>query len=422
MFILATKSSMPILGQVAHILGWLMDGIFKVLDGLFGIENIGLCIIIFTLIVYLLMTPLQIKQQKFSKMSAVMNPELQAIQKKYKERRDQASIQKMQEETAMVYQKYGVSPTGSCLQLLIQMPILLSLYQVIYRVPAYVGSVKNIFTDVVDKIVNVNGYTDIIQKFLEDEKINQVSLVLDNGTATRESVIDVLYKLSPSQWQEFADIGKFSTFSGTIDQTAEKLSKMQYFLGLNIADAPLSIIKDALTAGSILLAVGAVMVPLLAWFTQWLNYRLMPQASMENDENNNMANTMKTMNNFMPVFSAVMCFTFQVGIGIYWVAGAVIRSLQMLLINHHISKVDMDELIKKNMEKAAKKREKAGLPPNKITSQAHQNVRNINRNTESLANKKVNLPQNNSQPTPGSIADRANLVKQFEEKNKRKNR
>ena len=85
MFILATKSSVPILGQVAHILGWLMDGIFKVLDGLFGIENIGLCIIIFTLIVYLLMTPLQIKQQKFSKMSAVMNPELQAIQKKYKD-------------------------------------------------------------------------------------------------------------------------------------------------------------------------------------------------------------------------------------------------------------------------------------------------------------------------------------------------
>ncbi len=82
MFILATKSSIPILGQVAYILGWLMDAIFKVLDNFFEIENIGLCIIIFTVIVYLLMTPLQIKQQKFSKMSAVMNPELQAIQNK----------------------------------------------------------------------------------------------------------------------------------------------------------------------------------------------------------------------------------------------------------------------------------------------------------------------------------------------------
>lgn len=418
MFILATKSSVPILGQIAYILGCLMDGIFKFLDKFFGIENIGLCIIIFTLIVYLLMTPLQIKQQKFSKMSAVMNPELQAIQKKYKDKRDQISMQKMQEETTMVYQKYGVSPTGSCVQLLIQMPILLSLYQVIYRIPAYVGSARAVFTDVVDKIVHVNGYTEILQKFLEDNKINQVSLVLENDVATRESVIDVLYKLSPSQWQEFADIDKFSTFSNTIDSTAANLSGMQNFLGLNIADTPWDIIKGAFAAGSALLVIGAVLIPLLAWFTQWLNYRLMPQVSTDDTENN-MASTMKTMNTFMPIFSAVMCFSFQVGIGIYWIAGAVLRGLQMLLINRHIRKLDIDDLIKKNMEKAAKKREKAGLPPQKITNQAHQNVRNLERETGSLANKKVDIPQNNH-PKPGSIAAKANMVKQFDERNKKK--
>ena len=419
MFILATKSSVPILGQVAYILGCLMDGIFKLLDNFFGIENIGLCIIIFTLIVYLLMTPLQIKQQKFSKMSAVMNPELQAIQKKYKDKRDQVSIQKMQEETSMVYQKYGVSPSGSCLQLLIQMPILLSLYQVIYRIPSYVSSARAVFTDVVNEILNINGYTDIIQEFLDEQKINQARLILENDVATKESVIDVLYKLSPSQWQAFADIDKFSKFSGTIDTTAAKLAKMQNFLGLNIADTPWDIIKSALSAGSILLVVGAVLIPFLAWFTQWLNYRVMPQISSDDSENA-MANTMKSMNTFMPIFSAVMCFSFQVGIGIYWIAGAVLRSLQMLLINRHIKKIDMDDLIKKNMEKAAKKREKAGLPPQKITDQAHQNVRNIDRNKNSLANKKVDLPQN-SQPKPGSIAAKANMVKEFNERNKGKN-
>ncbi len=418
MFILATKSSVPILGQIAYILGCLMDGIFKFLDKFFGIENIGLCIIIFTLIVYLLMTPLQIKQQKFSKMSAVMNPELQAIQKKYKDKRDQISMQKMQEETSMVYQKYGVSPTGSCLQLLIQMPILLSLYQVIYRIPAYVSSARSVFTDVVDKIVHVNGYTEILQKFLEDNKINQVSLVLENDVATRESVIDVLYKLSPSQWQEFADIDKFSTFSSTIDSTAANLSGMQIFLGLNIADTPWDIIKSAFAAGSILLVIGAVLIPLLAWFTQWLNYRLMPQVSTD-DAENSMASTMKTMNTFMPIFSAVMCFSFQVGIGIYWIAGAVLRGLQMLLINRHIRKMDIDDLIKKNMDKAAKRREKAGLPPQKITNQAHQSVRNLEKETGSLANKKVDIPQNNH-PKPGSIAAKANMVKQFDERNKKK--
>ena len=418
MYILATKTSIPILGQVAYILGLLMDAIFKVLDDFFGVENIGLCIIIFTLIVYLLMTPLQIKQQKFSKMSAVMNPELQAIQKKYKDKRDQVSIQKLQEETSMVYQKYGVSPTGSCLQLLIQMPILLSLYQVIYRIPAYVGSARDVFTDIVDKIINIKGYTDIIQGFLDEQKINQVSLILENDVATKESVIDVLYKLSPSQWQEFADIDKFSSFSGTIDATAARLSDMQYFLGLNIADTPWDIIKSALSAGSILLVVGAVLIPFLAWFTQWLNYRLMPQAST-GDMDNNAANTLKTMNTFMPIFSAVMCFSFQVGIGIYWIAGAVLRSLQMLLINRYMKKIDIDDLIKRNMEKAAKKREKAGLPPQKITDQAHRNVRSIDNNKETLADRQVDLSKN-THPRPGSIAARANMVKEFEERNKKK--
>ena len=133
--ILATKSSTPIIGQLATVMGWIMDGIYRLLN-VFGIQNIGLCIIIFSILIYALMTPLQIKQQKFSKLSAIMQPELQKIQKKYKgKNNDSAAMQKMQEETQAVYQKYGVSPTGSCVQLAIQFPILMALYQVIYKIP-----------------------------------------------------------------------------------------------------------------------------------------------------------------------------------------------------------------------------------------------------------------------------------------------
>ena len=81
--ILATKSSTPIIGQLATVMGWIMDGIYRLLN-IFGIQNIGLCIVIFSILIYALMTPLQIKQQKFSKLSAIMQPELQKIQKKYK--------------------------------------------------------------------------------------------------------------------------------------------------------------------------------------------------------------------------------------------------------------------------------------------------------------------------------------------------
>ena len=55
--ILVTKSSTPIIGQLATVMGWIMDGIYKLLN-IFGIQNIGICIVIFSILIYALMTPL----------------------------------------------------------------------------------------------------------------------------------------------------------------------------------------------------------------------------------------------------------------------------------------------------------------------------------------------------------------------------
>ena len=142
--ILLTQYNGAILGPIAKVLGLLMEGIFNVLN-IIGIPNIGLSIIIFTIVIYLLLMPLTFKQQKFSKLSAKMNPEIQAIQAKYKNKKDNDSMMAMNQETQAVYAKYGVSPSGSCVQLLIQMPILLALYKVIYAMPAYVGKIKEAF-------------------------------------------------------------------------------------------------------------------------------------------------------------------------------------------------------------------------------------------------------------------------------------
>ena len=105
----------PIIKQIAWLLGQVMNGIYNVLSAI-GIENIGICIIIFTVIVYTFMIPLTIKQQKFSKMSAVMQPELQKIQKKYEGKKDQASMLKQQEEMQIVYDKYGTSMSSGCVE------------------------------------------------------------------------------------------------------------------------------------------------------------------------------------------------------------------------------------------------------------------------------------------------------------------
>ena len=426
--ILATKSGTPVIGQIATLMGWIMNGIYKALDGLFGIQNLGLCIIIFSIIIYILMTPLQVKQQKFSKLSAVMQPELQKIQKKYQGKKDQDSMQKMQEETSAVYQKYGVSPTGSCVQLLIQMPVLWALWQVIQNIPAYVGSVRNIFTGVVDKIVAVNGYTDLIQQFITDNNMTRVRLILENEKATSNSIIDFLYALSPSQWEKLSDMSQFSGFSDMIDSTAAEISKLQTFGVLNIAEQPWNYIKAAMAGGAIILAVAALAIPLLSWLTQMLNIKLMPQAASQDNNNDQMANSMKTMNTVMPLMSAVFCFTFPVGLGIYWISSAVVRSIQQYVINRYMDKMDIDVLVNENMKKMEKKRAKAGLPPQKITNQAHQSVKNINKiekgqsgtDAEMRAKKVEESYQKAANAKPGSITAKANMVRDYNERNKKK--
>ena len=427
LMILATKNSTPIIGQISVVMGWIMNGIYKFLDGLFGIQNLGLCIIIFSILIYLFMTPLQIKQQKFSKLSSVMQPELMKIQKKYQNKKDQVSMQKMQEETSAVYQKYGVSPTGSCVQLLIQLPILWSLWHVIQNIPAYVGSVKSVLDGVASQIIGVSGYTNILQDFITDNKMTRVRLI-EGETATSNSVIDFLYALSPAQWDKLGDMSQFAGFSDAINSTASEISHMQSFLGLNIADMPWNYITAVVAGGSILLAIAALLIPILSWGTQVLNLKLMPQAAQNDDGANPMASSMKTMNMVMPLMSAFFCFTFPVGLGIYWISSAVVRSVQQVLINRHLNKMDIEVLINENMKKIEEKRAKAGLPPQKITNQAHQSVKNINKvekgnsgSPEAERAKKVEESYKKAAAAkPDSITAKANLVRTFDERNKKK--
>lgn len=418
MNILLTKSSMPIIKYVALILGYLMDGIYKVLDVL-HIPNIGLAIILFTLIMYILMLPLQIKQQKFSKMNSVMAPELNKIRDKYKGKTDQASVEKMNAEQQAVYAKYGVSPMGSCAQLLVQMPILFALYQVIYKIPGYIGSIKEIFEGLTTQITSISGYTDVIKEFVSANKISTLQMTYDQaGAMTSDSVVDFLYKLSPSQWESLKNVDAFKGMDSMIQSTSDAIAHVNNFLGMNISDTPMSLITSSFKSGSWLLLIAAVLIPVLAYATQLFNYKLMPQPDMGNDST---AATMKSMNLMMPLMSAFFCLTLPVGIGIYWIAGAVIRTLEQIFINRHLANMDMDEMIRKNKEIAAKKQEK------KKETSASQVSANVHRNTRSISSVAKNVKSSDEAAVErasknykeGSIASKANMVSRLDEKKKK---
>lgn len=424
MGVLLTKSTMPIVNWVAEVLGWLMNGIYSI-----GVHNLGLCIIIFTLVIYAFMTPLQIKQQKFAKMNAVMAPELQNIQKKYRGKKDQNSQLKMQEETMGVYEKYGVSPTGSCLQMLIQMPIFFALYQVIIKIPGYIGGIKDVFASAVSHITDVSGYSDIIFQFVKDNAIKN-SYIPMSGKLSSDHVVDFLYSLSPAQWDKLADVDKFQGFADVLNQTADQLHPMQNFLGLNIADNPWALIQSGWSTQHYLLIFAAVLIPVLAWGTQVLNMKLVQTASnTSNGTPSQMETTMKTMNTFMPLMTAFICFTFPVGIGIYWIIGAVIRSVQQVVINRHLNNMNIDEFIQKNKAKMDKKKAKLGVTSQNISQQAKMNVRNIEEpKRKTIADKSKSVKNTNTasctaevpKTKPGSLASKANMVAQFDANNKGK--
>ena len=425
------------LGPIANILGYLMDAIFSFCNML-SMPKIGLCIILFTLIIYLILMPLTVKQQKFAKLSARMNPELQAIRNKYQNKQDQASMMKMNEETKAVYAKYGVSPMGSCIQLLIQMPILFALYRVIWNIPAYVEGVKSAFLPLAEKILSISGSQQYLAEFASKNNVNFEKLGY-----TADTIIDCLYKFKPTDWSNLAADGKFTEISELVKNTQQNIDQMNNFLGINIANSPFNMMKEVFVDGkfSILMLIAALAIPVLAGVTQWLSIKLSTAATSSSSNNDgSMESSMKMMNNMMPLISVFFCFTLPAGMGIYWISGAVIRSIQQVIVNKHIEKMDIDVLVKKNMDKSLakenKQREKMGLPPKKeygsktnsnssIKNMSHASTANIKKPVTEQDKKKqmensTEYYKSHSEAKPGSITAKARMVEQFNEKNKKK--
>ncbi len=332
-----------IIKQLIQLFGYFMGGIMKVLDKV-GIYNIALCIVIFTIVTKIVLLPFTIKQQKSSRLTAYIQPELQAIQKKYRGKTDQASQQKMLAEQQAVQEKYGVSMTAGCLPLLLQMPILFALYPVIYRMDQYVP------------------YLAVLKE-----------------------------KLTPDQ-----------------------LDKMYKLFTIDMNEAP----GFRLT--------WAILIPILVALLQFASTKIM-QSAQKSSEENSMARSMNTMNIIMPIMFGYFAISFPAFLGFYWLIQSLVAIIQQLIINKILKKKPIEELIQENIKKANSKREKKGLPP--IGSQANMSTRNIEtrknpaesisaEEKEEKIRKATEYYQSRS-AAPGSLAAKANMVRDYNEKNQK---
>lgn len=427
-YMLLTQYQGKIVGPIAWLLGHIMDWIFSALNAL-GIPNTVLAIFLFTLIMYIFLLPLTFKQQKFSKLQAKMSPELQQIQAKYKGKKDNDSMLAQQEEIKALYAKYGVSQAGSCLQILIQFPIMIALFRIISSMPAYVSIVREAFNPLVSQLRETTGSSDFIQTLSSAKQFSSQfsSEAFTSGdVATVENTfVDVLNKASSADWDTL--LAKFGSLSDSITHTRSLLDSYNNLFGMNIGNSPSFMFKNAIESRSFVLLIVALAIPLLSAFTQWVNIKLMPQAANAsndpNDQAAQMANSMKTMNTMMPLMSIIFTFTVPCGIGIYWISGSIVRTIQQIFINKYIDKMDIDAQIAKNEEKYKKRLEAMKQTP-QMNRYANMTTKNLSSSSSKLTQaekdagiKKASDIYSGGNVKKGSLLSRANMVKEFDEKN-----
>lgn len=394
-----------IIMPIARVLGYIFNLLFEALSFL-HIGNVAIAIVLFTIIVKLFMLPLSIKQQKLAKLNSVMSPEIKAINEKYKDKKnDQNAMMKMQEETKAVYEKYGVSQMGGCVQMIIQMPILLALYQVFRFIPLYISQLKNLFIAFLTDnggIMAVDGYADTMKQFGENVDWTNVN-----------TAITEINKFSAENWDKLKDA--FPAFSDVIANSHASLEHMNTFLGVNMSQEP----GFGLTL--------AFLIPVLSGLSQFISVKV-SQGNTQVDDDNPMAASMRMTMYIFPLMSAFIAISVPAGLGLYWIATSVIQTIITVFINRYYDKIGADAIVKKNLEKRNAKRAKKGLPPETIAKNAKVSTKNVNREkaVKSLEQikaeneKKVQEIKESAQyyktAKPGSLAEKAGMVAKYNEK------
>ncbi len=398
-----------------------MDIIYEGIAAI-GLPNVGVAIILFTIITKILMLPMTVKQQKSSKLQSIMQPEIQAIQNKYKGKTDQASMLQQQQDMKDVYEKYGTTMFGGCGQLLISMPILFGLYEVIMHMPGYISKLKDLYSGVADKFLAVENLSEKLAapeftRILNEArtKVTVAKLTSAEAGVAKDNAIDLMYSLSPEGWQRFLDIFNNQGLTDSYLSIQDQIRKATYFLGIDLSVKPL----DQLWPG--------IFIPILAGLLQWLSSKMMQTQQKAGQQETDQQRTMNMMNIMFPIMSVIFCFSFSAGLGLYWVASAGVQVIVQLFVNNYMNKVDLNEMVMKNLEKVNEKRIKKNLPPKKVTSVTAM-VHSLEDEQKKEEARKISLAEKEKTSTAyyektttarkGSLAEKAGMVQQYEERQK----
>lgn len=406
-----TKQGGIFVKPISIVLGEIINLIYNMLSK-FGVVNIGITIILFTLLVRLCMLPSQFKQNRSSKVMNYIQPEINKATKKYKNKRDQESMMALQRETKAIQDKYGVNTAKGCLTSLIQLPIFLAVYNIVSNIPAYVDKVKNLYQPIADAIMKDPAAIENLKKIKEET--SSLGVVKLDATNVN-SIIDVLAKFSVDTWDKFTAM--FNNQGVVVDEINANVGEIEdiysFAGGINLMSAP----GFAITA--------ALIIPILSLIFQFLS----THASMKNqpvsDDPAQQATmkSMRMMMNIFPIMSFFITVNVPAGVGLYWATGSFIAFMNTIIINAYFKNCDMEKIIEKSKEQAAiklAKREAKGKKSlyDRLQEAAYgeQNAQaSVNKGLASKSNLKSYSSNNsgNAKYREGSLAAKANAMQRY---------
>ncbi len=310
---------------ITRPLGFIIEQIYNL------VQNYGLAIILFTVLIKLILLPLNIKSQKAMKKQQKIQPIIAGLQEKYKN--DQ---EKLQREMMKVYKENNVSMMGGCLPMLIQMPILIGLYQVIQRPITYLAGVTE-WTQ--DKLQIIGDLRDKISASFPELLGNYANMDLANIAKTGQIEI--------SNW--CAKLGEHMDWVFNFD-----------FLGLDLSNKPSAALTKIISSDfSDMSIVLLILIPVLAVLTTWLSSKVIQmQNKATSGQVAEQANQMtSTMNLIMPLMTGYFTFILPSGMGLYWIISSVMQIVQQISLNYYFDKKG-DDFDVKLPEKNTKKRKK----------------------------------------------------------------
>ncbi|MBO5509552.1 MAG: membrane protein insertase YidC [Lachnospiraceae bacterium] len=416
-----TKSGGFIVKPISILLGKIMSWLYD-LFSIIGIEGIGLTIITFTAIMRFVLLPMMISQNRSSKITAYIQPEINKINKKYKGKKDQESVLAQQNEVRKLQEEYGANMTSSsCIMTLIQFPVFMALYSVISNIPAYVDKIKNIYTPISNAIMGTDGAFNVLEAYQQaDNTLKTVTLNANNSN----TIIDVLAKIPTNQWGElaakYASEG-FNNIADSISAASDKLAHVYDFFG----------VIDLTVAPGFKLSI-ALLIPILSMVFQFLSMRTTPQQSTGDPTQDQTMKTMKTMMMIFPIMSFFITVNVPAGLGLYWATGSLLSFLTAIGINAYYKHCDMEKIIEKAKAKAEKKRAKREAKGkksfwDKMQEAAYgQNAEGANpkvnssmatRSLKNYTSSSANTSNGNVQYRQGSLASKANIMQRYNDSN-----